>query len=89
MMSNIHNDIALGCTCKLDCVSNFSAREVYDARKGVEAKKSFTAIREWIRAYLLDNKDASSEFGHSLHLDDKKDKVCVVGFEVYYGLAPG
>ena len=88
VMCNIHLEISLSCRCERECVSQFSAREVYEARQRMKKLGSFKAIREWLRTYLIDNKQESSAFGHDLHLEDKDDKVCVAGFEVYYGFAP-
>ena len=89
VMSNIITDIACGCRCRNECVSNFRPRDVYDARRAIADKGTLGAIRAWLRDYLEKNKNGSAAFGHNLHLDESNDEVCVAGFELFYGFAPG
>jgi hypothetical protein len=88
-LSTINNDISVGCTTsRCDCASHFSAREVFEARSEM-SKKTLSGSREWLRNYLTSNVNSSHPFGYDLHLIDSRDKVCMSGFELYYGYSAG
>ena len=88
LRSNIMADIAAGCSHGCGCVDRLSYAFVFRAR-AERSQEGLQGNRDWTRNFLAMNKDSTKRLGYNLHADESAETLCVTGFDVLNGFAPG
>ena len=88
LKSNIMADIAAGCAHGCGCVDRLSYASVFHARTE-RSQEGLQGNRDWMRNFLAMNKDGTKRLGYNSHADESAETLCVTGFDVLNGFAPG
>ena len=69
-------------------MDRLSYASVFHAR-AERSQEGLQGNRDWTRNFLAMNKDSTKRLGYNLHADESAETLCVTGFDVLNGFAPG